>query len=426
MQMKRLLLVDGPGCSLFPGKACLMIRMLAGGALALVLAGCSGDRAADPVEAPQGTAASITTTPPPASPDAATHAGIVHDSHDRPLDYALLGQKFPQFTATMADGQPFDSDVLNRWMVIQVWGVWCGDSKRDAPYAAALATAIEQDPDLYFLSIHVPQNAEKTSDKDLYGAYGSVEAFFAEKGFSYPTVIDSDASIREALKITWTPSYILISPDGVIRGFRTDLSVAGGEPVKDFLKEAARVKGEVRKAEFGATPLPATIGPEGTMRLTGETRFTLAAMKAAFPGHEILSDRAMAGEQSYPVFLVQTIAKEGQPGRLVYVVEPDWTLGTVGSVMTRNPGVAGPDGGSVGKMKLKDLTGEARARCRLESGPIDSLFICPDNTETPRFIRAFGAEGDFDGTLDNASPEYREEAVLLEMKFIPPQAAKHP
>ncbi|MEQ9434659.1 TlpA disulfide reductase family protein [Hyphomonas sp.] len=404
-----------------------MIRTLTIAALALSLAACSGDRSTAPDAAPDNAARLITANPPPAAPaDTGPDANSAHDGHVRPEEYALLGQKFPRFTATMADGQTFDSSVLNRWMVIQVWGTWCSDSLKDAPYAAALATAIEQDPDLYFLSIHVPQNADKTSDQDMYGAYGSVEAYFAEKGYSYPTVIDSDASVREALKITWTPSYILMSPDGVIRGFRTDLSVAGGEPVKDFLKEAARVKGEVRKAEFGGTPLPATIGPQGAMRLTGETPFTLDAMKAAFPGHEILSDRAMAGEQSYPVFLVQTIAADGMAGRLVYVVEPDWTLGMVGSVVTRNPAVTGPDGGTVGTMKLKDLTEEARARCTMEPGPIDSLFICPDNAGSRQFIRAFGAGSDFDGRLDDASPDYRQEAVLLEMKFIPPQAGKNP
>tara|TARA_R110001606_G_scaffold134655_1_gene271248 strand:+ start:4076 stop:5302 length:1227 start_codon:yes stop_codon:yes gene_type:complete len=403
--------------------ACSMIRTLSLGALALVLAACSADNTPNGQAGTSKDAASmITANPPPSTMDGSGADGVPHDEHERPLEYALLGQPFPQFTATMADGQAFDSSVLNRWMVIQVWGVWCGDSKRDAPYAAALATAIEQDPDLYFLSIHVPQNAESTSDEDMYGTYGSVEGYFTEEGHSYPTVIDSDASIRELLKITWTPSYILISPDGVIRGFRTDLSVAEGEPVKDFLKDVARVKGEVRKAEFGGTPLPATIGPEGTMRLTGETPFTLDAMKTAFPGHEVLTDRAFSGDQAYPVFLIQTIATPNEPSRLVYVVEPDWTLGNVGAVVTRNPAVTGPHGGTVGEMKLKDLTREARARCTLQSGPIDSLFICPSNTESPRFIRAFGAGGDFDGKLDDASPEYQEEAVLLEMKFIPQPA----
>ena len=400
-----------------------MIRMLTIGALALSLAACSADKSAVPETAADKTTRLITANPPSnASADLPHDDDAAHGDHERPLEYALLGEKFPQFTATMSDGQAFDSSVLNRWMVIQVWGVWCGDSKRDAPYAAALATAIEQDPDLYFLSIHVPQNAESTSDADMYEEYGSVSAYFAEKGYSYPTVLDTDGRIRDLLKITWTPSYILISPDGVVRAFRTDLSVDDGEPVKDFLKDVARVKGEVRKAEFGGTPLPATIGPEGTMRLKGETPFTLDAMKAAFPGHEILTDRAFAGDQAYPVFLIQTIATSNEPSRLVYVVEPDWTLGNVGSVVTRNPAVTGPYGGTIGKMKLKDLTSEARARCTLQPGPIDSLFICPSNMESPRFIRAFGAGGDFDGRLDDASPEYQEEAVLLEMKFIPQPA----
>ena len=400
-----------------------MIRSLFLGTLALVLAACSAEKAPSPqAETSTGPIGIITANPPPPSTEEDSKKDVLGDAHDRPIEYGLLGQPLPHFTATMADGQAFDSSVLNRWMVIQVWGVWCGDSKRDAPYAAALATAIEQDPDLYFLSIHVPQNAESTSDEDMYGRYGSVEGFFAEEGHSYPTVLDTDASIRDLLKITWTPSYILISPDGVVRGLRTDLSVADGEPVKDFLKEVARVKGEVRKAEFGGTPLPATIGPEGTMRLTGKTPFTLDAMKAAFPGHEILTDRAFAGEQAYPVFLIQTIATSNEPSRLVYVVEPDWTLGNVGSVVTRNPSVTGPNGGTIGKMKLKDLSRQARARCTLQPGPVDSLVICPSNMESPRFIRAFGAGGDFDGRLDDASAEYQEEAVLLEMKFIPQPA----
>jgi hypothetical protein len=198
------------------------------------------------------------------------------------------------------------------------------------------------------------------------------------------------------------------------------LSVAGGEPIKDFLKDVARVKGEVRKAEFGGTPLPATIGPEGTMGLKGETAFTLNAMKAAFPGHEILTDRAYAGDQPYPVFLVQTLATPDEPSRLVYVVEPDWTLGFVAAVVTRNPQVTGPDGGTVGKTKLKDLSAADRAHCTLQPGPIDSLFICPDNAETPQFVRAFGAGGDFDGKLADAPQDYQQEAVLLEMKYVLP------
>ncbi|MEH6694092.1 MAG: TlpA disulfide reductase family protein [Hyphomonas sp.] len=401
-----------------------MLRLITLATTALLLAACSPDKAAAPE--PAATNFITANVPPPTTATDTKGDGVLRDADNRPYGYALLGEPFPQFTATMADGQAFDSAVLNRWMVIDVWGIWCGDCMRDAPYVAALATAIEQDPDLYFLSIHVPANASRTSTEELYGKYGSVEAYFAEKGYSYPTVLDTDTSIREKLKISWTPSYLLISPDGIIRAFRTDLSVAGGEPVKDFLKDVARVKSEVRKAEFGGAALPASIGPEGTMGLTGTTPFTLDAMKAAFPGHEILSDRAYAGEQAYPVFLVQTLPADGQAGRLVYVVEPDWTVGNVGAVVTRNPDVAGPEGGKVGQMKLKELSTEARSLCELEPGPVDALFICPDSADSPRFIRAFGAGGDFDGLLSDAATDYQAEAVLLEMKYVPPAPAAAP
>jgi hypothetical protein len=57
-------------------------------------------------------------------------------------------------------------------------------------------------------------------------------------------VIDSDASLRNTLRIDWTPSYLLVSPDGVVKGYRSEFSAAKGEPVKDFLKDIARVKAE--------------------------------------------------------------------------------------------------------------------------------------------------------------------------------------
>jgi hypothetical protein len=57
-------------------------------------------------------------------------------------------------------------------------------------------------------------------------------------------LVDTDTSLRNALKIAWTPSYILVSPDGVVKGYRSEFSAAKGEPVKDFLKDVAHVKAE--------------------------------------------------------------------------------------------------------------------------------------------------------------------------------------
>lgn len=182
----------------------------------------------------------ITANPLPLAED----GSVRKDDYGRPYEYAFLGKTLPHFTSTMLDGSAFDSDDLTQWTVIDVWGLWCSDCQADAPYAAALSTAINQDPDLDFLSIHVPASAARATPEEMYKKYGSIDAYFAEKGYSYPVVIDSDASLRDTLKINWTPSYLLVSPDGVVKGYRSEFSAAKGEPVKDFLKDVARVKAE--------------------------------------------------------------------------------------------------------------------------------------------------------------------------------------
>lgn len=163
---------------------------------------------------------------------------VPRDSYGRPYTYEGLGAPLPAFESVTADGHSFSSNTLmGRWTVIEVWGIWCHDSRRDAPYAAALSTALAQDPDVDFMSIHTPQNAENV-DKALKG-YASVSAWFDEKGWAFQTLIDEDASLREALKIRWTPTYLVIAPDLTVQGFRTGLSDAGDLAVKDFVQDIA-------------------------------------------------------------------------------------------------------------------------------------------------------------------------------------------
>ncbi|MEO1963998.1 TlpA disulfide reductase family protein [Hyphomonas sp.] len=228
-----------------------MIRtFLAATALATLIGACSpaGETDVEPVDTaeaaspeaglPEDATGFITANPLPLADD----GSIRRDDYGRPYEYALLGKQLPHFTGTMLDGTEFDSSSLTNWTVIDVWGLWCGDCLADGPYAAALATAINQDPDLDFLSIHVPASAARTSPEEMYKKWGSIDAYFEEKGYSYPVVIDPDTSLRTALQIGWTPSYILVSPDGVVKGYRSEFSAAEGEPVKDFLKDVARVK----------------------------------------------------------------------------------------------------------------------------------------------------------------------------------------
>ena len=58
------------------------------------------------------------------------------------------------------------------------------------------------------------------------------------------TVIDEDASIREALKIRWTPTYLLVAPDLTVQGFRTGLADAGDDAVKTFVQDIALTRAD--------------------------------------------------------------------------------------------------------------------------------------------------------------------------------------
>ena len=176
----------------------------------------------------------------PASADL-SRGDVPRDDYGRPYTYEGLGEALPEFTGELSNGTSFSSTLLEgRWTVIEVWGIWCHDSRNDAPYAAALSRALAQDPDVDFMSIHTPQNADR-ADK-AYRNYGSVSAWFNEKGWSFPTLVDKDASIREILRVRWTPTYLVIAPDLTVQGLRTGLADAGDMAVKDFVKDISKTK----------------------------------------------------------------------------------------------------------------------------------------------------------------------------------------
>lgn len=183
----------------------------------------------------------ITANPEPPPGARVDDKGIARDAAGRPYGYALLGQPFPELDLPLHGGGRFTTaDLIGKWTVIDIWGVWCPDCVADGPYVAALATAIAQDPDLGFISIHTPPSPARAAD--AFGKFGSLDAYFTAKGFSYLTAIDADGATLEPLKVTWRPSYLVVGPDGTVRGYRSDFSAAEGEPVKDFVRAVAELK----------------------------------------------------------------------------------------------------------------------------------------------------------------------------------------
>jgi peroxiredoxin len=191
-------------------------------AVLLALAACSQ---------PAGT---VKREAPPAEAPVAQKAPT--DADGRPLSYPMIGQKMPAFTAERAGGGMFTSAELNgKWTVIEFWGVWCGDCMNDAPHTAAFARAVEQDSGLRFITVHVDTRS---------GRWPSVQAYLSEKGVTYPVLMDPDREIYHAFQMQWVPTYLVVDPNGVIRGFRTDLSkeTAPEGGVKAFMQQIATLR----------------------------------------------------------------------------------------------------------------------------------------------------------------------------------------
>ena len=218
-----------------------MLRAVIGSVLFFALSACADAAPQDQDENP-ATGYYRPGVEAPASADL-SRGDVPRDSYGRPYTYEGLGEPLPDFTGPLVSGASFSTAVLEgRWTVIEVWGIWCHDSRNDAPYAAELATALAQTPDVDFMSIHTPQNRER-ADKATR-RYDSVADWFDEKGWSFPTVIDEDASIRESLRIRWTPTYLVIAPDLTVQGFRTGLKDAGETAVEDFVADIAATQAD--------------------------------------------------------------------------------------------------------------------------------------------------------------------------------------
>ena len=197
----------------------------------MLVTGCASEKNDD--------ATGFITSNLPAPPSAENDSGVARDSYGRPYHYAHLGKEIPAFEAPLQGGGTFKTSDIDTWTVIDVWGIWCGDCRRDSPYAAKLASELAKSKKIDYIALHTP--ASKTRIHEAFGSYGSIQNYFETEGYSYPTAIDSDATIREKLSIVWTPTYLLVDPNGIVKGFRSELAVSGKRPVKRFIKDIRKV-----------------------------------------------------------------------------------------------------------------------------------------------------------------------------------------
>lgn len=180
--------------------------------------------------------------PPPAS--AVVEDGDVpRDDYGRPYQYEMLGQTLPEFEILSAEGEVLTrEDITGEWKIVEVWGIWCPDCVADGPNVQALSEKLADEEGISLLTVHTPPSPERQDE--AFGKYGSVDAYFTAKGFDYPYAIDRDASFKSDLELPWVPSYLLVDPDGVIRGYRSELSAAGDGAVDAFIEDVKDVMSE--------------------------------------------------------------------------------------------------------------------------------------------------------------------------------------
>lgn len=140
-------------------------------------------------------------------------------SAERPKKYSLLGKKAPIFSLSRHKGGKFSNASLKgKTTIVEFWGLWCPDCLLDSPLTNALSQKVKTTKNIKLVAIHTAGR---------YGRWGSIEAYFKEKGFEYDVAIDDDKTAYKAFAIEWVPSYLIIDKNGNIADFTTDLGVEG-------------------------------------------------------------------------------------------------------------------------------------------------------------------------------------------------------
>lgn len=150
----------------------------------------------------------------------------------RPRSYALLNQRAPDFAfPKLGGGEAKLSDYAGRVLILYFGGLWCPDCIVDGHNTARLAALAEADPEVDFLGIHTRNRfgrwggneRERTNVYSAAESAAALNAYFSERGYSYPLAFDASRSwSSENFAIQWYPTTLIIDRTGLIRAWRTD------------------------------------------------------------------------------------------------------------------------------------------------------------------------------------------------------------
>ncbi len=138
----------------------------------------------------------------------------------------------PEFTLTDQYGNTHSlSDYRGKIIFLNFWATWCPPCKAELPYIEELYQeySAQEDPEVVFLGVTFPGHR---NEQDVDG----IKAFLDENGYSFPVLMNEDASLAASYYITAFPTTFLISPEGNLLGY-----IPGGmtkEIMEDVIRQA--------------------------------------------------------------------------------------------------------------------------------------------------------------------------------------------
>jgi hypothetical protein len=146
--------------------------------------------------------------------------------------YSQIGAMLPAFSVKQPDGKDATAEALRgHWTILGVWPA-TGAPKDEDTFAAALSSAVDQDPDLDLLIVH-PK------------AEGSTPAQAAP----WPSAYDDDGSLTRDLALPSLPAYLLVGPDLTVEGYRGALTATPDDGIKSVIRGVAEIRKQIAAPE---------------------------------------------------------------------------------------------------------------------------------------------------------------------------------
>ena len=143
-----------------------------------------------------------------------------------------LNKEFPNFKFTDFDGKKRQfSEFRGKYVLLDVWGFWCGPCRRELPYIREASHRFE-DRNLVIVGLNTDEDYTTSSMKK-----GLADAGMTWTNAQFPSIVEF---LREQLRVNTFPTTFLISPEGNVlsvgRTSRDEPSLRGAELLKSLDK----------------------------------------------------------------------------------------------------------------------------------------------------------------------------------------------